>query len=151
MSPRSSLDPSCGIARSLDVVGERWALLIVRDALVGSTRFSEFRSSLGVSPDILTARLATLVEHGVFERRSYQAPGEREREEYLLTPAGHDLLPVVATLGAWGFEHRPLEHPRRYAYVDETSGEHLRVAFVDSSGRVVETPDVAMVRVATPA
>jgi DNA-binding HxlR family transcriptional regulator len=147
MSPRACPDPTCGIARSLEVLGERWALLVVRDAFYGTTRFSEFRASLGVSPDILTARLATLVEAGVMSRQTYREPGEREREEYLLTDAGRELMPVLAALGRWGAVHRPAEEALGTGrYIDTASGERVQVAFVTKSGRVVAPADVTMRR-----
>ena len=85
MASRGPLDPRCGIARSLDLLGERWALLVVREALLGHTRFSQFRARLGLSPDVLTARLESLVAAGVLERSTYREDGARERVEYLLT------------------------------------------------------------------
>ncbi|AMM20595.1 HxlR family transcriptional regulator [Frondihabitans sp. PAMC 28766] len=146
MPPRTLPDPTCGIARSLEVLGERWALLIVRDAFYGVTRFSEFRSSLGVSPDILTARLTTLVEAGVLARHTYREAGSREREEYLLTEAGRDLMPVLAALGRWGADHRPAAQVLGGRYTEASSGERLSIAFVTGDGRVVDTPDVSMSR-----
>lgn len=146
MSPRNCPDPTCGIARSLDVVGERWALMIVRDALLGRTRFSEFRASLGVSADILTARLTSLVGAGVLSRQTYREPGERERCEYLLTDAGRELTPVLAALGRWGLDHRPVESGSRIAYTDATSGEPLHLTFVAPDGRPVPAAAVTVTR-----
>ena len=82
----SDIEP-CAIARSLGVLGERWTFLIVREALWGATRFGEFRDALGVAPDVLTARLARLVDAGVMEKVPYQEPGSRQRWAYELTPA----------------------------------------------------------------
>ena len=79
---------SCAIARSLGVLGERWTFLILREAVAGSSRFSEFRSGLGVAPDVLTERLNTLVAYGVMEKAPYREPGERARFSYVLTDAG---------------------------------------------------------------
>lgn len=91
----------CSIARTLDVIGERWALLIVRDAFYGVRRFDDFQRGLGVARNVLTDRLNQLVAHGVFDRRRYQ---ERpERYEYRLTPKGRDLLPVVLAMMRWGY------------------------------------------------
>lgn len=146
MATRSCPDPTCGIARSLDVLGERWALLVVRDALYGKTRFSEFRASLGVSPDILTARLASLVDAGVMTRRTYREPGEREREEYPLTDAGRELAVVLAALGHWGVEHRPADVVGAGSYTDASTGEKVHVAFVTDDGRVVPTAGVRVAR-----
>ena len=90
----------CSIARSLEVIGERWALLIVRDAFYGVHRFDDFQRGLGIARNVLTDRLNELVAHGVLERRLYQ---ERpERYEYRLTAKGRDLLPVLLAMSLWG-------------------------------------------------
>nr|WP_202033640.1 helix-turn-helix domain-containing protein [Agrobacterium larrymoorei] len=94
----------CLIARSLALVGDAWSMLIMRDAHAGFTRFDEFRKNLGIAPTMLTSRLASLTEEGLLERRRYcERP---PRDEYLLTEAGCDLLPVLFALAAWGGKHR---------------------------------------------
>src|SRR4051795_6456267 len=98
----------CSIARSLSVLGERWTFLILREALLGTTRFAEFRDNLGVAPDVLSDRLATLVEAGVLTKQPYQEPGARARFSYHLTPAGADLQIVLGALQQWGDAHLPL-------------------------------------------
>lgn len=99
---RSYGDP-CGIARALDVIGERWALPVVRELLYGPRRFSDLRASLRVSPNVLTQRLGELEESGVVQRRS--AGGAL----YELTDWGRDLHPILLQLGRWGVrsQHRP--------------------------------------------
>lgn len=99
-SPRAASPRECSVARSLDVVGDRWSLLVVRELTYGSTRFDEIAARTGMSRDILTGRLRKLEEAGVIERRLYsQHP---PRHEYLLTDAGHDLQDVLLALVAWG-------------------------------------------------
>ncbi|PSH65012.1 winged helix-turn-helix transcriptional regulator [Phyllobacterium sophorae] len=94
----------CLIARSLALVGDAWSMLIMRDAHAGSTRFDELRKNLGIAPTMLTSRLAVLTEEGLLQKRRYS---ERPpRDEYVLTPAGQDFLPVLFALGAWGRKHR---------------------------------------------
>ena len=88
----------CSIARTLDVVGEWWTLLIVRDIFMGLRRFEEIRPDLGISRNVLTDRLATLVEHGILVK----VPVERGFEEYRLTDKGIDLHPVLVSLMNWG-------------------------------------------------
>ncbi|HEV2244316.1 MAG TPA: helix-turn-helix domain-containing protein, partial [Streptosporangiaceae bacterium] len=88
-------DSRCSIARSLGVLGERWTFLILREAFLGANRFAEFRDRLAVAPDVLSDRLATLVEFGVMEREPYQEPGARARLAYKLTPAGEELRVVL--------------------------------------------------------
>ena len=99
---RSYGDP-CGIARALDIIGERWALLIVRELSYGSKRFSDLRVGLGLSPNVLTQRLGELEEHGVVQRRTTGAA------VYELTDWGRDLHPILVRLGHWGARsaHRP--------------------------------------------
>jgi DNA-binding HxlR family transcriptional regulator len=97
---RSFDDMNCSIARALDVLGEWWTLLVIREAFRGVRRFDGFVERLGISPNILAVRLRRLVEHGVFEERAYQ---ERPvRVEYRLTPKGRDLYPVIVALLGWG-------------------------------------------------
>ena len=92
---------TCSIARSLEVVGERWSLLIIRDAhFAGLTRFTDFQRSLGIATNILRDRLEAFVETGIMTRRRYsEAP---EQHEYLLTDKGRDLLPALVALTEWG-------------------------------------------------
>jgi DNA-binding HxlR family transcriptional regulator len=97
----------CSIARALEVVGERWSLLILRDAYLGVRRFSEFRRSLGVARNVLTARLDRLCEEGLLERRRYNE--RSERFEYVLTDKGRELAPVLLQLMKWGDRHYPAE------------------------------------------
>jgi DNA-binding HxlR family transcriptional regulator len=92
---------ACPIARTLDVVGEWWTLLIVRDALLGARRFDEFKQT-GITDTTLTARLKRLTREGVLERRLYQV--RPNRYEYLLTAKGRGLAPVIAALKGWGQE-----------------------------------------------
>jgi DNA-binding HxlR family transcriptional regulator len=93
----------CPIARSLGKVGEWWSILILRDAFYGLTRFDEFEKSLKIAPNMLTRRLAGLVEGGLMERRQYSA--RPPRFEYLLTKAGRDFKPVLLAFVAWGNDH----------------------------------------------
>jgi DNA-binding HxlR family transcriptional regulator len=92
----------CSVARTLEVVGEWWSLLVLRDAFKGVRRFDDFQRSLGIARNILTDRLQTLVDQGVLERRLYQ--DRPERFEYRLTDKGRDLYPVLIALMRWGDE-----------------------------------------------
>jgi DNA-binding HxlR family transcriptional regulator len=138
-------DAACPIARSLEVVGERWTFLVLREAFLGRTRFTEFRERLGVSPDVLTARLATLVEFGVLERHTYRDEGAREREEYRLTESGRDLMPVLGALSQWSNEHRPTGAPPTISYAT-ADGEPLTVTFTRPDGTEVGLDEVEFVR-----
>jgi DNA-binding HxlR family transcriptional regulator len=101
--PRTYESQVCSIARALEVVGERWTMLILRDAFRGKRRFHEFERTLGIPKKVLAERLERLVDEGVMERRRYQ---ERpERFEYVLTDKGKGLWRVLAQLMFWGDEH----------------------------------------------
>ena len=106
-------DMRCPIARTLDIIGERWTILILRDLLLeGSRKFQDFERSLaGISPNTLSARLKRLEESGVVERRFYEQ--HPPRAEYLLTAKGRALGPVLKALLDWGRSHTPPPRPFR--------------------------------------
>ena len=112
MQRASFEDMNCSIARSLEVIGEWWTLLILRDAFFGITRFDDFQARLGIARNILTKRLDTLIDHGVLEPRCYDEA--RGRNDYVLTDKGRALWPVMVTIREWGNEwifgrdHEPL-------------------------------------------
>jgi DNA-binding HxlR family transcriptional regulator len=91
---------NCSIARPLSVLGERWALLVLRDLFLGRRRFDDIQGSLGIASNVLSQRLATLADEGIVERRRYSE--HPERFEYLLTEKGRDLQPVLLALLNWG-------------------------------------------------
>ena len=98
-------DQVCSIARALEVVGERWTLLVLRDAFSGVRRFEDFQRSLGIARNVLAARLGRLVDEGVLERVPYQQ--RPTRYEYRATAKGRELWPVVTHLLRWGDAHYP--------------------------------------------
>jgi DNA-binding HxlR family transcriptional regulator len=93
---------NCSIRRTLDIVGERWTLLVLREAFYGVRRFADFHRALGCAKNLLSARLKTLVEEGILERERYRDPGARARDEYRLTEKGLDLFPALVALLQWG-------------------------------------------------
>jgi DNA-binding HxlR family transcriptional regulator len=102
---RSYDNQECSVASTLELVGERWTLLIVREMLLGVHRFSELQADLGVARNVLQARLQRLVEHGILERRRYQ--DHPPRCDYHLTEKGLDLWPTIIALMQWGDRHLP--------------------------------------------
>jgi DNA-binding HxlR family transcriptional regulator len=92
----------CSIARTLNVVSTRSSLLLMREALYGTTRFGDFAARVGISEPVAAARLRELVDHGLLAREAYQEPGQRTRYEYHLTDQGADLLPALVALMQWG-------------------------------------------------
>lgn len=127
MKNMKTFDTTCPIGRGIASVGDAWSLLILRDASLGLTRFDEFRKSLGIAPTILTRRLATLTEEGLLQKRRYS---ERPpRDEYLLTEAGRDFLPVLFMIGAWGGKHRGKGGLTRF--MDAETGKEIQPVVVD--------------------
>ncbi|HXF30734.1 MAG TPA: helix-turn-helix domain-containing protein [Solirubrobacterales bacterium] len=93
----------CSLAHSLEVIGERWSLLIVRDVMNGNRRFSGIQASLGIARNVLSARLQRLIDEDILERRAYQE--SPPRHEYFLTEKGLDLWPALIALMGWGDRH----------------------------------------------
>ena len=122
MLPRTYSEQNCSIARSLEVVGERWTLLILRDAFLGVRRFDDFQRDLGVARNVLSDRLQRLVDEGLLVRERYQ---ERpERFEYRLSDKGIDLWPAIIALMKWGDEYYlPPEGRPRIVRHRECGGE----------------------------
>jgi DNA-binding HxlR family transcriptional regulator len=103
MAATSARPRECSIARTLEIVGEKWALLAVREIFLGNRRFDEMVRRTGAPRDTMAARLRALVGAGILERRPYS--DHPARFEYFLTPAGRDLYPVILTLMRWGDRH----------------------------------------------
>jgi DNA-binding HxlR family transcriptional regulator len=95
-------DENCTIKGALEIVGEKWSLLVLREAFFGIRRFDDFHRVLGCARNLLSDRLAKLTEHGVLERVAYREPGQRTRHEYHLTEKGLDLQPALVALMQWG-------------------------------------------------
>jgi DNA-binding HxlR family transcriptional regulator len=103
MTAVSARPRACSVARTLEIVGEKWALLAVREVFLGNRRFDEMVRRTGAPRDTLAARLRTLVDAGILERRPYST--HPARFEYRLTQAGRELYPVILTLMHWGDRH----------------------------------------------
>jgi DNA-binding HxlR family transcriptional regulator len=131
---------NCSVARTLDVVGDRWTLLVLRDACNGVRRFDDLQRRLGAARTVLSARLGALVEHGILDRVPYRDPGQRERYEYRLTEKGRDLQPVVLALLQFGDKHLadPDGPPVEVRHAD--CGAAVHVELVCDEGHHVESP-----------
>ncbi|RYH16443.1 MAG: transcriptional regulator [Alcaligenaceae bacterium] len=120
--------PTCPIERSLAFLGDGWTMLILRDANAGVTRFDQFKKNLGIAPTILARRLATLTKERLLERRLYS---ERPpRDEYVLTDAGRDFLPVLFMFAAWGKKHRG--EGRLTRFLDAENGTEIQPTVIDA-------------------
>jgi DNA-binding HxlR family transcriptional regulator len=115
---------NCSIAAALGEIGERWSLLIIREAVMGSSRFDEFHENLGVARNILSDRLSALVRHGVLLRTP--SPGNARIHHYRLTRKGQDILPVLAALMHWGDTWINQSAGAPIVLVDRRTGEPIR-------------------------
>jgi len=138
MAIKAFADLNCSVARPLSFLGERWALLVLRDLFLGRRRFDEFQESLGVASNVLSQRLASLVEEGIVERRRYSE--HPERFEYVLTEKGRDLQPVLLALLAWGDRYTAEKGPP----LEVVHGDHAfhAVQVCSECGEPIDTHNV---------
>jgi DNA-binding HxlR family transcriptional regulator len=133
---------NCSVAQCLEVIGEWWSMLIIRDAFLGVRRFDDFQSRLGISRNILDVRLTSLVDAGVFERVPYQQ--RPLRHEYRLTDKGRDLWPVLTTMREWG-DKWAAPHGAPLEVVHDACGEMMHLEYTCSA--CGEPTDMRTVRV----
>ncbi|MCR8897513.1 helix-turn-helix transcriptional regulator [Gordonia sp. GONU] len=130
----------CSIAKAVELVGTRSAILILREAFYGATRFDQFARRVGITDAVASARLKELTEAGIFTKVPYQEPGQRVRYEYLLTDMGRDLFPVVMSLMQWGNEHLQPDGPP--LTVTDTSRNPIRVGVVTGEQETLGPEDL---------
>ena len=141
MRRTSFAEMPCSIARALEVIGDWWTLLIIREAFFGSRRFGEFEKALGIAPNVLTTRLGKLVEHGILRVDSVAQNGKAL--SYRLTPAGHDLFPVLVALLQWGDRHAATDEGPPVRIVERLSGEEIApMGMRSASGQPLRVQDV---------
>ncbi|MBE3602605.1 helix-turn-helix transcriptional regulator [bacterium] len=135
---------NCSIARALELVGEWWTMLIMREAFLGTRRFRDFQRNLGIARNILSARLKKLVARGVLTREA--APGGGRRLEYRLTEKGRAFFPVLMALMQWGDQWIAGPDRAPVKVVERASGREIaQVAVRAADGRVLQPAEVAMV------
>jgi DNA-binding HxlR family transcriptional regulator len=133
----------CPVARSLDTIGEWWSLLIVRDALTGIRRFSDFQKSLGLAKNILSARLKKLVACGIMEQ--VPASDGTAYQEYALTQKGQDLFPVIIALRQWGEGYLFSRGEKRLQGLDKRTRRPPRLEVQNAKGEIVTANDLELV------
>ena len=132
----------CPIEKTMAVVGTRSAMLIMREAYYGTTRFDDFWRRIGVTKAAAAARLSDLVEAGLLERRPYREPGQRSRDEYVLTDAGLDFMPVVWAMFEWGRKHLPHRSTPRLTH--DGCGAEATVQIRCAKGHQVPADEIAV-------
>jgi DNA-binding HxlR family transcriptional regulator len=130
---------NCSLAQTVEAIGERWTLLILREAFFGKRRFEEFQKGLGIARNILTARLNRLVEQDILAKR----PVEAGRYEYVLTPRGLELQPVLLAMTHWGDKNKPHPRGKRVVFVERATGKPIAPMAVRSAdGRALSARDI---------
>jgi DNA-binding HxlR family transcriptional regulator len=137
-----ALGDRCPIDRALHVIGNRTALLLLREAFYGATRFDQLWKRVGVTEAVAAQRLRELVAAGVLVKQPYREPGQRTRSEYVLTPAGHDLMPVILGLIQWGVAHAPAGGGATMTHAGCGADVHVVARCADGHG--VEEADVVI-------
>lgn len=136
---------SCPMALAADALGDRWTLLILREAFYGVTRFADMQADLSIPRSVLTDRLTKLVAQGLLERRPYQEKGHRTRQAYTLTQVGKDFAPVLIALMEWGETHI-LRGPAPIEIRQITTEEPLRLSLVTQDGQTIATKDATFTK-----
>lgn len=135
---------NCSVQRTLDVIGDKWTIQVIREAFHGVRRFDQMRDHIGVSDSVLSARLRKLVDEGILETSEYRRPGSRTRKEYKLTASGKDLYPVVISMLKWGDEHRPDPAGPAIEVAHEGCGGAIDVELRCSEGHRLTSPREAV-------
>lgn len=128
----------CSVARSVEVLGDRWTVLVLRDVFNGIRRFDDLQEHLGIARDVLAKRLAALVDEGVLAKVPYREPGTRTRFEYRLTQAGWDLRPVLIALIGWGDRYRADPEGPPIVVAHEACGSPVHVTIECAEGHRIE-------------
>ncbi|MEO1028109.1 MAG: helix-turn-helix domain-containing protein [Pseudomonadota bacterium] len=127
----------CHLAKAIDVLGDRWTLMILRSALYGVRRFDDFQAELGAPRTILSNRLKRLTEQDLLEKSTYREPGKRRRTEYVLTSKGAALRPILIGLTQWGDHWLSEDSAGAPISFSSKAGSPVRAGFIDMSGREV--------------
>ena len=146
LARKSPVPPAdCNLAKAVDLIGDRWTLLILRSALYGVRRFDDFQAELGTPRTILSGRLKSLVDDGLLEKRTYKSEGRRARPEYVLTGKGEALRPVLIALTQWGDQWLDGEGQPPVSFTDMQSRQAVRAAFINADGREVPPDNLRIV------
>ncbi len=144
MSPHNIDSLNCSVAHALELVGEGWSFLILREAFFGSGRFEDFQKHLGIARNILTTRLRKLCDNGILERKPVKEGAKRH--EYRLTPMGRDLYPVLIGLTQWGDRWLETANGAPVKFIERATGEEISdVAIHSKDGRILDARELALI------
>lgn len=129
----------CSIARSMELLGERWTILVLREAFNAVRRFDDIQANTGAPRQVLSQRLAHLVEHGILRRVPYQEPGQRQRYEYRLTRKGVELYPILMALLEWGDKYLADDAGPPLVLTHKDCGAPIHVAMLCADGHELDS------------
>jgi DNA-binding HxlR family transcriptional regulator len=133
---------NCSVGRAVEVVGQTWVILILREVSQGIRRFTEMQDRLGVSRSVLSDRLDRLVALGILELREYREPGQRRRSEYNLTQKGRDLYPAITALREWGDKYLADPEGPASVVLHRGCGEHVHAKLICDAGHELTPEDL---------
>ena len=134
----------CPIGASLEILGEKWTLLIIRDLFRGKQRFNDLEQSVGCPRSLLSTRLKKLQQVGIIVAEPYQEPGQRARTAYHLSPSGQALLPILGALQEWALTHLPADTTPTMTAINTTCASPARVGLTCAAGHVVDPAEVSI-------
>ncbi|MEM1326197.1 MAG: helix-turn-helix domain-containing protein [Bacteroidota bacterium] len=134
----------CPIAKSVDLIGDRWILLLIRACFVGYRRFDDFQDALQISRSVLSAKLAKMVAHKLLEKQSYQTAQQRPRYEYVLTPKGYGLAHILVGLVQWGNEHLVDPADATIVVTERTTGQPIRLGLLNKEDKSLHIGDIRL-------
>lgn len=135
----------CPIMKSVQEIGDRWVLMIMREAFLGCQKFDEFQENLNISKSVLATKLKKMVEMDLFEKVSYQNENQRKRYKYKFTKKGKDLSTIILALLEWGNHHLVQEDEPTIKAIDKDSQETVHLALVNQKGNLVNRKNVSLV------
>ncbi len=136
---------ACHLTLAIDAIGDRWTLLILRAAMFGVRRFDDFQTELQAPRTVLSGRLKRLVDDGLLEKKAYKSPGKRARPEYVLSPMGQSLRPILIGLTQWGDAWLGRGATPPISFIQAGTKKSIRAAFVDADGREVRPDQIRAV------
>lgn len=131
---------NCTVGRTMAILGERWTVVVLREVFLGVRRFDDIRRHSGIPRQVLTDRLATLVERGLLQKVPYQVAGARTRHEYRLTPMGLELQPILLAIAQWGDRHLADPDGAPLEFVHRDCGDPVHVELRCAAGHPLEDP-----------
>lgn len=131
----------CPVLNSAEIIGDKWALMILRECYFGFRRFDEFKEHLNISKSVLSVKLKHLVDHDILQKRAYRSEGQRERFEYIFSRKGKDLYKIIIALVEWGNEHITAPNSETLVLKSRLDNQDVKLGLLDESGKEVKARD----------